>query len=97
MAIPEPLKVRPNISSELYMTQPPQLPHSHLHNITGELAVSVCVINSSGSLEHLDNGLVSVDFKDLALAQLAVSETQIHNLGETRSLATSRSLPLLVP
>ena len=71
--------------------------HSHLHNISSELAVSAGVINSRSSLKHLDNSLVSVNFQNLTLAQLSRSEAQINNLRETGSLHISTRKTLFLP
>lgn len=54
----------------------------HLENLSGELAAGVLGINSGGSLENLDDGLLSVDLKDLSLSLASVSKSQVDDLSE---------------
>lgn len=51
----------------------------HLEDISGELAVSVQVINSLGSLEDLDDSSLSLDFKHLSLPDSSVSQGDIYD------------------
>jgi len=53
----------------------------HLEDITGELAVSVEVIDVGGSFEDLHDGSLAFNFEDLTLSHLAVSEFDVDDFG----------------
>jgi hypothetical protein len=53
----------------------------HLEDITGELAMSVEVIDVGSSLEDLDDGSLAFNFEDLTLSHLAISELDVDDLG----------------
>lgn len=58
----------------------------HAEHITGELTMSVEVVNTSGSFEDLDDGSFTGDFKDLTLSGLAVFQLDVDDLSELGEL-----------
>ena len=56
-------------------------------NRTRELADGVLGVNAGGTLEHLDDGLASVDLKDLSkvkVADMMSHKHQLHLLSQRR-------------
>ena len=53
----------------------------HLEDITGELAMSVKVIDVGGTLKNLDDGSLAFNLEDLTLSHLSVSELDVDDLG----------------
>jgi len=53
----------------------------HLQDITGELAMSVEVIDVGGTFENLDDGSLAFNLEDLTLSHLSVSEFDVDDFG----------------
>jgi hypothetical protein len=53
----------------------------HLQDITGELTMSVEVIDVGGTFENLDDGSLAFNFEDLTLSHLSVSEFDVDDFG----------------
>jgi hypothetical protein len=56
--------------------------NGHAEHIASELTMGMRVVNTSGSFENLDDGALAGNFEDLTLSCLAVSELDVHDLGE---------------
>jgi hypothetical protein len=88
MALPEPLKMRPSMSSEtgVLRMSPKESIGSQNREQTRELADCVLSVNTRCSLEHLHNCLASVDLQNLTTAHCAVGQSEVDDLGETGEL-----------
>mmetsp|Transcript_3797 Transcript_3797/g.8856 ORF Transcript_3797/g.8856 Transcript_3797/m.8856 type:complete len:200 (+) Transcript_3797:1154-1753(+) len=56
----------------------------HLLGVASELDVAILVIDAAGALENLDDGLLLVDLKNLALADRAIGQVDVHDLAVGR-------------
>ena len=67
---------------------PPEhfLGNRHLENIARKLAPGLHDVDSGGSLEDLDNGLVACDFQHLSRAPLTVWKRDLDDLSKRWSL-----------
>jgi hypothetical protein len=91
MALPDPLKIRPSMSSDtgvFRMSPANTISAASLnpHKQTRKLADSVLCVNTRCALEDLDDSLAAVNLQNLSTADGAVSKAQVDDLRETREL-----------